>query len=173
MRPALGAYRPTMSRATVDLPQPDSPTSASVSPRWTSKLTPSTARSRRRGSPSITRLSQGRETSKSRLTAARLSRFMQPAGGAARLRRHQVGTLGGAAREAFRAARVEGAARGNGVQARHRAFDLDQALLVLQFNLGDRAHQARGVRMLRVVDHVAHRPDLRDAPGVHHGDAVG
>ena len=32
MRPRDGAYRPTISRATVDLPQPDSPTSASVSP---------------------------------------------------------------------------------------------------------------------------------------------
>ena len=29
------------------------------------------------------------------------------------------------------------------------------------------------VRMLRAVDHVGDRPDLDDAPGVHHGDAIG
>ena len=41
--PRVGAYRPTSKRATVLLPQPDSPTSASVLPFSISKLTPSTA----------------------------------------------------------------------------------------------------------------------------------
>src|SRR5215475_9673261 len=53
-----------MSRATVDLPQPDSPTRPKVSPRAIEKLTPSTARSSARGLPSSTRLSHGGETSK-------------------------------------------------------------------------------------------------------------
>ena len=37
----------------------------------------------------------------------------------------------------------------------------------------DRAHQALGVGVVRVLHHVAHRADLDDAAGVHHGDAVG
>ena len=36
----------------------------------------------------------------------------------------------------------------------------------------DRAHQAHGVGMARGVDHLAHRPDLDDAPGIHHRDTV-
>ena len=62
--PRVGSYKPTNKRATVLLPQPDSPTKASVLPRSISKLTPSTAFSSWRGLRSITRLSQGAETSK-------------------------------------------------------------------------------------------------------------
>ncbi len=64
IEPALGRYRPTTQRATVDLPQPDSPTRAKVLPRGMSKLTPSTAFRIWRGWPSIIRLSNGLETSK-------------------------------------------------------------------------------------------------------------
>ena len=63
-RPRVGAYRPTSSRATVLLPQPDSPTSASVLPRSMAKLTPSTACTNWRGLRSTTRLSHGADTSK-------------------------------------------------------------------------------------------------------------
>ena len=42
-RPRVGRYRPAISRATVDLPQPDSPTTARVTPLPIAKLTPSTA----------------------------------------------------------------------------------------------------------------------------------
>jgi hypothetical protein len=41
--PALGSISRRMQRPVVDLPQPDSPTSPSVSPLPMSKLTPSTA----------------------------------------------------------------------------------------------------------------------------------
>ena len=44
--PAVGSIRRSTRRPVVDLPQPDSPTSASVSPRAISKLTSSTARTR-------------------------------------------------------------------------------------------------------------------------------
>src|SRR6266850_7759128 len=115
-----------MRRATVDLPQPDSPTSPRVSPLETSKVTRSTARSRRGGSPASTRLSHGRETSKSRLTDSRLRRGMEPTGGTTGSGGEEVGALGEAAREAPRAARVEGAARRDGVEARHGAVDLQQ-----------------------------------------------
>ncbi|RPK44073.1 hypothetical protein EES39_17860 [Streptomyces sp. ADI92-24] len=42
--PAVGSSRCTSSRATVDFPQPDSPTMPRVSPAARSKETPSTAR---------------------------------------------------------------------------------------------------------------------------------
>src|SRR4029078_11006147 len=41
--PALGEYRPTMQRPSVDLPQPDSPTRPSASPRAISRSTAATA----------------------------------------------------------------------------------------------------------------------------------
>ena len=41
--PSVGSISRSSSRAVVDLPQPDSPTIPSVSPRRTSKLMPSTA----------------------------------------------------------------------------------------------------------------------------------
>src|SRR6185312_677981 len=147
-RPLVGPYSPTMRRATVDLPQPDSPTSASVSPPTTSKLTSSTARRLRRGSRSMTRFSHGAETSKSRLTRERLRRLgggMQPAGRGARARGQQLGALDGATLEPPRAAWVERAAGRNGVQARHGALDLGETPVALRCDLGNRAHQAGGV----------------------------
>ncbi|KAG1166183.1 hypothetical protein G6F35_018342 [Rhizopus arrhizus] len=42
MRPAGLGNRPMMDRLVTDLPEPDSPTMASVSPRARSKVTPST-----------------------------------------------------------------------------------------------------------------------------------
>ena len=41
--PEVGACRPTSTEASVDLPQPDSPTMPTVSPRLTVKSTPLTA----------------------------------------------------------------------------------------------------------------------------------
>ncbi len=41
--PSVGRSRLTSSRASVDLPQPDSPTTPRVSPRPSSRSTPSTA----------------------------------------------------------------------------------------------------------------------------------
>ena len=41
--PAVGSVSRRSDRPSVVLPQPDSPTRANVSPRWTSKSTPSTA----------------------------------------------------------------------------------------------------------------------------------
>ena len=64
--PAEGGSRPTTIRATVDLPEPDSPTIAKVSPLAISKPTRSTAVRNFRGSRSSTRLSQGFETSNRR-----------------------------------------------------------------------------------------------------------
>src|SRR6185436_5579748 len=160
-----------MRRARVDLPQPDSPTRARVSPRATSKLTSSTARRRRRGLRSSTRLSHGAETSKSRLTRETLRSCMQPAGRFPRLGRDERRTLDEAALEAPGAARVERAAGRNGVQARHRPLDLREAL---PFGAQPRngAHQAHGVGVARGVNYVSYPAQLDDAPGIHHGYAL-
>src|SRR5258706_15166448 len=160
-----------MSRATVDLPLPDSPTRASVSPALTSRSTPSTARSMRRGSPSRTRSSSGRETSKSRLTARRLRSGMQPAGRGARAHGDRVGTLGEAAREALRAARVEGTTRRDRVEAWHGAIDLDESF---PFNcpFWNGAHQAGRIGGDLRLDDLAHRADLAEAAGEHPADAL-
>src|SRR5580704_18548228 len=56
-----------MQRATVVLPQPDSPTSENVSPRLIEKLTPSIALTEARGLPCSSRSSAGGDTSKWRL----------------------------------------------------------------------------------------------------------
>jgi hypothetical protein len=55
MLPESGSISRNTSRLTVDLPQPDSPTSASVLPRSTLKLTPSTALTNAVGRPNIER----------------------------------------------------------------------------------------------------------------------
>jgi hypothetical protein len=55
IRPAVGSVSRMTTRARVDLPQPDSPTRPTVSPRNTSKSTPSTARRVRRGSRKLSR----------------------------------------------------------------------------------------------------------------------
>src|SRR5439155_26837835 len=51
--PAVAGRRPVTRRASVDLPQPDSPTSPSVSPRLIWRSTPSTARTERPPKPLI------------------------------------------------------------------------------------------------------------------------
>src|SRR5215831_7699429 len=53
--PSVGSISRSASRPTVDLPQPDSPTSASVSPASTLKETPSTARTTREAMPNSER----------------------------------------------------------------------------------------------------------------------
>src|SRR5882672_6903747 len=64
--PELGGSSPTTIRATVVLPEPDSPTRAKVSPLAMSKVTPSTAFRNSRWPPSSTRFSHGFETSNTR-----------------------------------------------------------------------------------------------------------
>src|SRR5687768_8453308 len=166
-----------MRRATVDLPQPDSPTSDSVSPRLMVNETPSTAFRIWRGAPSITRFNQGRDTSKKRArseTSSSVSAMhrpfapilrstrrlalgvVQPARRAREVGRKQARALDAATVEDARAARVEGAPRGNGVQPRHRSLDLREALDVLA-DCGNRPHEAGGVGVLRIVDHLLHR----------------
>src|SRR6185503_17349590 len=178
IRPRDGAYRPTMRRAMVDFPQPDSPTSASVSPLRTANDTSSTACSSCRGTPSMTRLSHGRDTSKSRPTFSSRSSsalLIEPAGGEIGAHRAQLGTLDPAAVETPVAARIERAARGDRVQARHRAVYLHQRGAPPVGGNPDfwyRAHQPGGIGVPRRAKHFAHRADLPDAARIHHCHAV-
>ena len=68
MLPDVGSIRRSASRPTVDLPQPDSPTSASVSPASTESETPSTACATAVGTPS-----SERRTTKCFVTLSRAS----------------------------------------------------------------------------------------------------
>src|SRR3546814_5844981 len=80
----------------------------------------------------------------------------EPAGGVGPFHRRELRALLPAAREGLRAARVEGAAGGNGVEPWHGAIDLGQRLDIVA-NQRDRAHQADGVGMLCPPHHLAHR----------------
>src|SRR6218665_104930 len=131
--PRVGWYRPTSRRATVLLPQPDSPTRASVWPFSIVKSTPSTACSSARGLRSSTRLSQGADTSKvmaraCACTRAGLAGPARWAGAAGRGGGVGVGVLGGGALHGVGGGGGVGAARGDGVQAGHGAIDLVQPL---------------------------------------------
>src|SRR5690606_35624713 len=116
--------------ATVDLPQPDSPTSPSVSPRCSSKLTPSTACTapiwRLEMSPWVSGKCLTRPSTRSSgsvLDTEHLVVEVAGAGAAAR-QRVQPRVLGGARLLASeRAAGVERAARRDRGQVRRRAAD--------------------------------------------------
>src|SRR6185436_6167480 len=163
IRPRDGAYRPTMRRAMVDFPQPDSPTSASVSPLRTANDTSSTACSSCRGTPSMTRFSHGRDTSKSRPTfSSRRSSalLIEPAGGEVGTDRAQFRALDPAALETLVAARVECATRGDRVQARHCAVYLNQRCAPSVRRKPDfryRTHQPGGVGVPRGPEHLPYR----------------
>ena len=176
--PRVGSYRPTSSRATVLLPQPDSPTSASVLPFSMAKLTPSTACTNCRALRSMTRFNHGADTSKvlarsctcdqrrhaaapcTNQQAARVWRALRSSGRSRRQRSITCGQRG-----------LKAQPCGNRIQPRHRTVDLQQPLARV-VHRRDRAHQPGGVGVRRMVDHLVHRPDLADAPGVHHGHPV-
>ena len=150
--PRVGVSSPTISRASVLLPQPDSPTSASVRPRAIVKLTSSTALELRgprgaAGGPSTACASRRSCRQRARLdhdragggwplgraradgrSCARALDDGPPAGGARALHERQLGPLVAAARARLRAARMEGAAGRDLAQPRQRALDLRQPL---------------------------------------------
>src|SRR3954462_6375268 len=72
LRFAASGNRPSTPRPSVDLPQPDSPTRPSVSPRLMSNDTPSTARTAPRAVPYQTRRSRTRRTASEAPPSGRL-----------------------------------------------------------------------------------------------------
>ena len=115
MRPAVGSIRRITSRPTVDLPQPDSPTSASVSPGRSTKDTPSTAftvESGRARTPSASR----RSASRDRRRRARIGSRLPP------LRGGPDSAIGRAGRGTARERRSAQPASGHGGGSRWRGL---------------------------------------------------
>ena len=189
-----------MQRPSVDLPQPDSPTRPSVSPSATLSVTSSTACTRatsRESTPfrigkyffrlwistsalpfcvcgSLTRPRAPRRRS-SRSRRPRLSSTVSQQRSRWPRVLDAVSQLGllEALLERVRAARPELAALRQVDQRRRRALDRVQLLRLRPVEPRDRAEQAPGVRVLRVVEEVPLRAALDDPAGVHDEDLVG
>ena len=175
------------------LPQPDSPTSARVSPlrdvearrrrpraaNWRGLRSSSRGQPRRRhvevvfgeirgdlstGSAQpwrVTRRRRSRRRRRSSQQAARVAPASSRSGRSTRQRSKACGQRGLKAQPA--------GSRSAAASRRRSGAGASRSLVERR----DRAHQADGVGMRGRVDHVAHRPDLDDAAGIHHGDAVG
>ena len=193
MLPALGRSRPSTARPVVDLPQPLSPTSASVSPRSTSKLTPSTACT----APTC-RLSTPRRIGKCTLRSETVSSGSCPGALAAGFRRATAGERWQIARPAASASTrwcgrrrpFPAAASPRGSAPRHsrsaarrrrrsarrrdvgrRALDRHQPGVVGR-QRRDRVQQADRVGMRRRRKQLIDRCAFDDRAGIHHRDAI-
>ena len=181
--PSVGSSSRTSVRPSVDLPQPDSPTSPSVSPSRTAKLTSSTACTRAtsrcrtpfrigkyfltwrtsRSGPCVLTPPPPRRRRSSRHDASRLYVDVEPAavevaGGLdavlePRLLACTSRTRAGSAAGTCSPRRVD--------QRRRRAFDRVQTLRPRPVEPRDRAEQAPRVRHLRVVEELALRRRAR------------
>src|SRR5437588_1093309 len=188
--PAVGSSRRMMQRAIVDLPQPDSPTTPSVSPSRTVKLTPSTAftaaicfwkmipwvtgkcffRSSTTRSSWPATLRHLRERAGNHLGGlAILGRLVEMAGLEVQrvvADRFELGLGRLADLHHVRAARVEAAAPRR-IQERGRlARDLYEPLDV-GIQARQRAEQAPGVRVVRAAEDRLDRAPLGDPARVH------
>src|SRR5260221_9043359 len=194
--PAVGSTRRRMDRPSVDLPQPDSPTSPSVSPWRIARSTPSTALTRatvrprmpeRTGnqvrSPRTSRMGsaavQGGPGLDRAATASATSRPIEPGAvlgdPAARqlaAYREQVRFLAVAATDRERAARLELAAGRQPDHVRRRAVDRLQRLAIIGVEPRDGAEQRPRVGVLRVGEDIPGRALLDDPPRVHHHHPV-
>src|SRR6185437_11571642 len=172
MWPRVGGIRPMIARASVDLPQPDSPTRPRHSPGFTSSVTPSTAFSV--WTPPARALPTLKWTARSS-RASRSAMVMAPHQTVRRQwrdpRRHGEADVARA-----RAARVEAAARWIGLDRRHDTGDLAQFLLAAPRPFAESRQgiqQALGVGMLWRGEDRSGRLHLDDAAGIHRGDALG
>src|SRR4051812_18511503 len=117
MVPALGLWAPRMQRVTVDLPQPDSPTTPRVSPWRMSKDTPSTARTGR-ALPDPNSFARGANTisrsrTSTRLPGARSTMADAPGrGGLGLFQQHAARGAAGPQRDVRRLALVADACNG-------------------------------------------------------------
>ena len=191
--PLVGWSSRRISRPTVVLPQPDSPTSPSVSPGWIEKLTSSTARTT---AFLVAELGAHREMlgqpAHREHGAGALRRRLQRAGaargpgdlavrdlGVAMAARHAAGVgrierrLLVAYRNAERTTRRKAAARRCVGEVRHQAFDGLEPRAARPVEPRHRAQQPHRVGMARPVEHRVGRALFGHARGVHHDDAVG
>src|SRR5260221_5349763 len=158
--PAVGLIRRSTLRATVDLPQPLSPTRPSVSPAPIDRLTPSTAKTWpmvRRSRPFFTGKCFLRPlTSRTGTLDIGRRAFRMPAGGPMARPLFLVGWIERpTALVGERATRREGAARRQVRQRRHHAGDLGQPaggrrrLAASEIEPRDRGPEALGIGMQR------------------------
>src|SRR5918995_1834445 len=173
--PSVESIRRMIVRDIVVLPQPDSPTSPSVSPSATETVTSLTACTRATSRSSLRRpraaasrrsLDGARLRVEPDLTGPDLAQLallrsrepapvqMRGARVRTRLERRHLHAL----RELVRAARPEVAALGPVPQRRRQARDRRQPLGPRPVDACDRAEQAPGVGVLRVVEDLVERP---------------
>src|SRR5215469_9298035 len=183
--PAVGSCARRIERETVVLPQPDSPTSPSVSPSPTVKLTSSTARTcpttRRKNPLEIGKYFRSSLTSSSggTFSAGRLVIPVQPrrdtrsSSPAAEL---QPVAVSGPPRAPlgyhFVAARMERASRRAIERMRQGARDYGQRGARLAIEARDRTQQRLGVGMLGRMKDVVYRTFFHDAAEIHHHNIV-
>src|SRR5471032_194752 len=167
---------PMIASASVDLPQPDSPTSPRHSPGFTSKLTPSTAlrvlMPPDSAPPTMKCTASSSSASKGASSASAM--MVAPHDSRGRQRRHfgghaaaDVGDRG--------AARVEAAARRIGGDRGHYARDLAQPLLAAPRALAQpwqRVYEALRIGMARRGEDRIGDLCLDDAAGIHHRHAL-
>src|SRR4051812_5236395 len=176
MDPAVGSSRRSRQRATVDLPQPDSPTSANVSPDATSNETDSTARITGSGRPR-NRDSKPlmpprgkcicRSRTSTNATAFLISVTCDEMVGRDLLKRR----TGPAAPPAGPAAAVDVAAARRGIEQRgyrtrdwlHRDVTIDAR---------NRSYQRPGIRMGGIIEQRTYRRAFHHLTGMHHDYAV-
>src|SRR5450759_3848303 len=190
--PAVGSRRRIIVRPSVDLPQPDSPTSPTVSPFLMSRSTPSTARTwatvlwRMPEETGNHVFSPRTDTSGAVAVQARFScawtasgtfelhaRLGDPARG--QLRFADPVEHRGVARAAFDlelASRVERTAGREVDQVGWEAVDRLERLMPVSVQSRNRPQQRPGVRMLGVREHVNGRARLDHPPRVHHHHAL-
>ena len=193
--PLVGSSRRVITRASVDLPHPDSPTIPSVSPRRTWSETPSSAltdaTSCLNTMPSVIGKCFVTSATSSR-TSAHAARLVEPELGdhphrllelpvlgekaCVEVVRVEAGTrrlrqLAAAAVEGEAAARPEPAAGGRAKERGRLTADLRQAL-ELDVEPRQRAEETPGVRVEWMLEQRVDRRVLRDAGGVHDDDLV-
>src|SRR5262245_28959338 len=146
----------TIARPTVLLPQPDSPTSPSVSPLLRSKLTPSTALTSailRANTPPVTGKRTNRSSISSSFSILRVwwiyEMASHPVSGGIldELRLDLVARL-----EPFRTSRDELARRWQIQNARDIAGNRAKACVFVALDAWQRCHQAAGVWMQRILE---------------------
>ena len=195
--PAVGFCRNTSARPMVVLPEPDSPMMPNVSPRRTSKLTPSTAftvarrscvwncTSRSRTETMVSACAAVRHGLRHRCAAisatgadggvlqraGQLELLESPAAHLAAAAGIEQFLLGLAAGRRVAAARLEAAAVRHFGDRRHAAGDRGE-LAAARAQVRQRAQQAGGVGMQRPDQRLVHRRVLDHFAGIH-GDHAG
>src|SRR3989441_295980 len=181
--PAVGSSRRSRQRASVDFPEPDSPTRANVVPRAIVRSTPSTAgptnllrESHRRCSKNLRRplTRSSVEATSGEVCSAAIFETPHPA---RRFGLYFFWCAGGADGQAIRATRLKGTTRRQTRRVWRAAGDCRQLALPRRGTFarapGHRSQQPLCIRMQRRAVHPLKGALFDDAAGIHHQDAGG